>query len=377
MTLPFLRGLVGALSLIILSVAIYLLATWTEGEIRVVDELLVRDRADWRLWAGLTLLAWSFLGRTPVLAVLTRNGGPVFSRAPDHSRVEGASGARLHIEAAGPADAPPILFTHGWGMDASIWTPQREALQDRFRLVFWDLPGLGLSRSAPGGPVTLQSFAESLSRVLDTLDRPAVLVGHSIGGMVMQTLARDRPELFGSRIAGVVLLNTTHTNPLKTMIMSGPLLALQPVVELGSRLVVWLQPLIWLQAWQAYLSGSTHIAMRFGCGPRVTRRTLDHVALLSTRNPPGVQARGNLAMFKWDATGALAGLPTPVMVIGGERDIVTKLEASRTLASTAARGDLLAIPRGNHMSPADEEALYNEAIAAFVDRLSGSGAAQT
>ncbi len=46
-----------------------------------------------------------------------------------------------------------------------------------------------------------------------------MLVGHSIGGMTIQTLARDHPELFGREVVGVVLLNTTYTNPLKTMIL--------------------------------------------------------------------------------------------------------------------------------------------------------------
>lgn len=133
--LPFLRALFGALSLAILAAAIYLLATWFGGDSWVIEGVEVTERDDWRLWVGLGLLAWSFLGRVPVLMVLAKPGGPEFTRAKAHPEVEGAAGARLHVETAGPADGPPVVLTHGWGMDASIWTPTREALSDRFRLI--------------------------------------------------------------------------------------------------------------------------------------------------------------------------------------------------------------------------------------------------
>ncbi len=62
-----------------------------------------------------------------------------------------------------------------------------------------------------------------------------------------------------------------------------------------------------------------HGANRFGFGRFVTRSQLEHTILQMTRNPPGVQARGNPAMCEWDATAALRTIGVPVLVIGGER----------------------------------------------------------
>jgi pimeloyl-ACP methyl ester carboxylesterase len=171
------------------------------------------------------------------------------------------------------------------------------------------------------------------------------------------------------------------------MVLSRLLLALQkPVLEPMAHVTIWLQPLVWLSKWQSYLSGSTHAAMRFGFGEVVTRGQLEHTALLATRAPPAIEARGDLAMFHWDATGALAGLRKPLVVIGGDLDIVTKLEASEEMAAQAPLGKLQVVGGANHMGPMEQAEVYNEAIAAFVlsvqpsatrDRPHGPGETRT
>jgi pimeloyl-ACP methyl ester carboxylesterase len=210
------------------------------------------------------------------------------------------TGSKLNVEIEGPEDGPPVILTHGWGLDATIWFYLRRELSQRYRVIAWDLPGLGKST----GFVSLTDFAADLESLLSlTGHRKPVLIGHSIGGMIIQTLVRERPHAL-SKIAGVVLLNTTYTDPLKTMILSPLAQALRwPVLEPMMRLAVWLQPLAWLSAWQSYLSGSAHLANRIGFSSQVTRSQLEQTTLLATRNAPGAQARGNLAMFRWDVTG--------------------------------------------------------------------------
>jgi pimeloyl-ACP methyl ester carboxylesterase len=171
-----------------------------------------------------------------------------------------------------------------------------------------------------------------------------------------------------------VLVNTTYTNPLKTMILPRLATALRPVLlEPVSLLLIWLQPLAWLMAWQSYLCGSAHMANRLGFGPDVTRSQLEHVTLLSTRNPPASIGRGNLAMFRWDATGALAKVPVPVLVLGGAIDIVTKPDASRVIAGTNPKAALKIIDRANHMGFLEQHGIYNGAIDAFVTSVLAGG----
>jgi pimeloyl-ACP methyl ester carboxylesterase len=180
--------------------------------------------------------------------------------------------------------------------------------------------------------------------------------------MTIQTLALRHPAMFGTDITGVVLLNTTHTNPLKTMIFPNLAQAMRPVLEVLFRIEIAIFPLAWVSAWQSYLSGSTHIANRLTCGKGISRMQLDHICLLGTRNSPASIAKGNLAMFRWDATGAMANLSVPVLIIAGSADIVTKPEASETIASTALAPELHVVPDANHMSFLDHASFYHARI---------------
>lgn len=373
LTLP--RLLAALLSAAILALAAYYLWSWYDGAwVRDAAGELLRVRDDRRLWGGLALLAWSFLGRLVLPLVLAKGGG----RDPIHDAgqgrmVDGASGSRLHVVEEGPADAPILLLTHGWGMDLSFWDHLRQDLGGRFRLVMWDLPGLGKSTAPKGDAISLPGFAADLGGLLAGLDRPAVLVGHSIGGMTIQTLIRDHPESL-RKIAGVVLLNTTYRNPLTTMVGAPVLRALQgPLLTPLMWLTVIASPLAWVSKWQSYLSGMTHLAMRFGFGRNATRRDLEHVSRLATKARPAIEARGNLAMFHWAATGALAGTAQSLLVIGGGVDLITKAQASQAIAGQAGPGAILEIVGdANHMGPIERTDHYHPLIARFAAAACGS-----
>ncbi|MGZ9098360.1 MAG: alpha/beta fold hydrolase [Brevundimonas sp.] len=370
--LSILRFAFTLLSCLLLAIAGWLLWSWLEGGTFLAESGRVyRSPQDWRLWAAAGLIGWSLLGRFIVRLVLARaDTDPSRALRGSGQTVLSDSGSILFVETLGPNDGPVVVLTHGWGLDSTIWYYAKRAMGQRFRVVVWDLAGLGRSAAAAGG-LRLDAFATDLRSVIETTvpTGSVALVGHSIGGMTIQTLARDHPDFFRSRVNSVVLLNTTHTNPLRTMVFSDLARALQkPVLEPAMRLAVVLKPLLWLMAWHSYLSGGSHMAMRFGFGRFVTRSQLDHTALLATKNSPAVQARGNLSMFHWDATGSLPLIDKPTLVLAGDLDIVTKAEASRTIADLVPGASLEVIEGVNHMGFLENPEVYNDAIAEFVVR---------
>jgi alpha/beta hydrolase family protein len=216
MPLAFLTTwLAGLLSLAILGVGIYLVWGWYVGDIVETVWLIV----------GIALLLWSISGRSIVL--LTRRSGELEPRSERTGReryVIGPEGADLHVEEYGAQqDGPVLLLTHGWDLDGTAWYYEKRHLADRFRLVLWDLPGLGLSRQPQDGRYSLERMAGDLRAVLDATagNRPVVLVGHSIGGMTILTFCRLFPGLLGREVAGIVLVNTTYTMPLNTAFAGG------------------------------------------------------------------------------------------------------------------------------------------------------------
>ncbi|WP_299952388.1 alpha/beta fold hydrolase [uncultured Modestobacter sp.] len=134
-------------------------------------------------------------------------------------------GVPLSVEEVGPTDAPlTVVFVHGYALSMRSWTFQRRDLGARLatanghrpaaRLVFYDQRGHGSSGRGVAEHSTVDQLAADLEQVLAArVPRgPVVLVGHSLGGMTVLSLAQRRPDLFGSRIAGVALVSTSSGN---------------------------------------------------------------------------------------------------------------------------------------------------------------------
>jgi pimeloyl-ACP methyl ester carboxylesterase len=377
--MSMLRGLFGLISWAILALAGYLL--WSGYERADEDEpdvraSLIEDGDEWRMYVGWGLLLLSFLGRfiwPLILAKPNLKNEPPIRREPGRT-VQGADGSALHIEETGRKDGPAIVLTHGWGLDSTIWRYAKRDLGERFRIIVWDLQGLGRSSQPKDGRYAMERFADNLRVVADQAQGPVVLVGHSIGGMTTQTLAGLRPEVLGEKVKGIVLVNTTHLRPSKTTAASSLVDGLYPIAKIFLALQIPLAPLAWLVKWQSYLSGQAHIANRIGgFGKHVTRSQLEHTTKLATKANPAVEAKGIFAMQGWDITPKLPGVNVPVLVLGGEVDLITKEEAGENIAKTIPGARFKLMPGCGHMGFYELPSEYNREIAAFAEEVLGSG----
>ena len=111
---------------------------------------------------------------------------------------------RFGFEAAGDSSQRLLVFLHGIGGAARAWRGQIAALGGRYRAIAWDMPGYG--DSAPLTTVSIAALADALQDFLDQVGatRP-VLVGHSIGGMIVQQWLVKHP----GTAAAVVLAQTS------------------------------------------------------------------------------------------------------------------------------------------------------------------------
>ena len=95
-----------------------------------------------------------------------------------------------------------VLFIHGFLDGATVWDQVIAALGERGSDgVCVDLAGMG-ERAHEPGPFTLDRFAADVGRVLDSLGKPVVLVGQSMGAQVAELVAGKSP----ARVAALVLL---------------------------------------------------------------------------------------------------------------------------------------------------------------------------
>jgi pimeloyl-ACP methyl ester carboxylesterase len=116
------------------------------------------------------------------------------------------AGVSIHYEARGPANAPPILLSHGYGATSRMWDGQVAAFADRWRIVLWDTRGHGESGD-PRDPA-LYSHAltvADMAAVLDACDiERAVIGGLSLGGVMSLAFHLAHPE----RVRALMLFDT-------------------------------------------------------------------------------------------------------------------------------------------------------------------------
>jgi pimeloyl-ACP methyl ester carboxylesterase len=108
-------------------------------------------------------------------------------------RVENG-GVELNVEVEGPTDGTPVVFLHGVSGCAKTYAWLPPEITAGRRIVRIDLRGHGHSDRAPGTYV-IDRYGADVVAVLRLLDRPAVLVGHSLGGVTGWWVAQHEPEL--------------------------------------------------------------------------------------------------------------------------------------------------------------------------------------
>ena len=102
-----------------------------------------------------------------------------------------------------------FVLIHGAWHGAWCWHKVVPLLEQRgYKVITPDLPGHGQDRT-PLSDITLELYTESICRLITELDRPVVLVGHSMGGTVISQVAEMVPEKISRLIysSGFLLRN--------------------------------------------------------------------------------------------------------------------------------------------------------------------------
>jgi pimeloyl-ACP methyl ester carboxylesterase len=108
------------------------------------------------------------------------------------------AGYRVHYEEQG--SGAPVLLVNGLGADHRAWAAQTEYLQQFFRVVVFDNPGVGRTEG-PRGPYTTAQFADVGAALLRHLGiEQAHVVGASMGGLIAQQIAVRHPDLVRSLV---------------------------------------------------------------------------------------------------------------------------------------------------------------------------------
>ena len=252
---------------------------------------------------------------------------------------------RFSYEAAGDPALPPLVFLHGIGGAARGWRVQLEAFSRRYRTIAWDMPGYG--GSPPLASVSIATLADALQDFLRQIGaKKPILVGHSIGGMIVQQLLVQSPHI----PAAVVLAQTSPAfgkpdgDWQKEFIGArlGPLDRGETMVSLAPSLVREL----------------------VGDDPDVRGMELARDCMAAV--PEATYRATMLALLGFDQRSALKNIAVPTLVLSGSKDKNAPAPMMAKMASYIPSATYVELEGVGHLVNLERPATFDAALDSFL-----------
>jgi pimeloyl-ACP methyl ester carboxylesterase len=249
-------------------------------------------------------------------------------------------GARLRVRTAG--EGPAVLLVHGWALDLDMWTPQFAALADSNRLIAFDRRGFGRSSGTPGVDHDLADIEQLLATL--RVERIAI-VGMSQGARVALRWA-----LYAPRATTCLVLDGPPRDLLAARPSEGEI-ALTAYRELVRNEGIDAFRKQWLK----------HPLMRLYTAEPSAQALLREMV----GRYPGHDLMGD-ETAQLPGIGNLQRLDLPVLIVNGEHDTETRIDAGAELARALPHAQLAIIPGAGHLSNLDNPDAYNREIHRFL-----------
>src|SRR5581483_7154872 len=294
-------------------------------------------------------------------------------------RVKSDDGTEIAVEILGDNHpGPTIVFTHGWTFSSRSWHYQR-MLAERWRLVLMDHRDHGESGSGPREHRTVDQVGRDLYAVLrttcaasDTASglRDVVLVGHSMGGMTIMSLAAEHPELFGDGpVRGVALVDTSAARDQADAFGLPRPIAAAFIKQWKASLALMVSDPD--KAERARRSGSAisvAISRFLNLGTKPDKRLATFTEAMSAATKAQVVGDFWLTLDEHDKTAALAELgKTPTLVIVGDKDRLTPPAHARAIAAAIPDARLLELRGAGHCPMLEQPEAVNAALIDLVE----------
>ncbi|SEK21801.1 Pimeloyl-ACP methyl ester carboxylesterase [Roseovarius azorensis] len=236
----------------------------------------------------------------------------------------------------------PLVLVHGYLGGSMQWQAEIDRFAGRFDVIAPDLPGFAGSAALPPAD-RIASFAAAVVDLLDELGLTRItLLGHSMGGMIVQELAANHPE----RIARLILYGT------------GPLGAMPDRFEL-----------LETSRERIRTEGVARTIQRIGATwfrDGAAAKGFDIVAALGALASERAALAGLDAMSHWDGRSALVRLTMPTLVLWGDGDQSYRWPQVEMLWQGLPNAALAVIPGTAHAVHLEKPNLFHVVLEDFI-----------
>lgn len=256
------------------------------------------------------------------------------------------NGVELACDLAGAGNRPWVVMVHGFPFTRATWTAQVAALARDFRVLTYDLRGMGESDLGPA-PQPLEAYVDDLLALLDEVGAERVaLVGLSMGGYIALRAVERAPARFRA-----LVLADTRSEPDSDEGKVGRAAGIRALHAGGQR---------------EFVRGLMPKMLKRPDSP--AGRALESLMLA---NDPVAMANALAAMQgRTDTTAGLARIAVPTLVLVGSEDALTPPEVARALAERIPGARLEILEGAGHVSNLEAPEAFNEKLTSFLRETS-------
>ena len=238
----------------------------------------------------------------------------------------------------------PLVFLHGLGGGKAVWDAQVEYFSTLgYRCTAWDQPGYGAS--PPVEPYDFEQLAAALARLIG--DEKAVLIGHSMGGLVAQEFYVRYPE----KVAALALCFTSAafaagSNFAKQFVDAriGPLDAGKSMREIAEEV---------MPAQRGRISD---------------KEGLTRAQRIMAAVPPDTYRKAVRLITTFDRREDLAKIAVPALLVAGSDDVTAPAQLMGHMAQKIPGAEFVVLRGCGHLGPMDQPGEFNKVLEGFLRR---------
>lgn len=252
------------------------------------------------------------------------------------------NGITIAYDDHGPADAPAVMFIHGFPLNRSMWHAQMSALEGRCRVIAYDLRGHGDSERGDL-PFSTALFVQDLLALMNALRiKKAALCALSMGGYIALKAAVEYPD----RFTGLALCDTQCTADTEEA-KQKRLDAIRAIGENGVEAFAdtMLKALFLPESFE---TKRPEVGLVRSMISGTAQQTLEQ-SLLAMRE------RGETCSF-------LANIAVPTIIIVGKEDKITPPSAAVYMHERIAGSQIFVVENAGHLSNLEQPERFNEAL---------------
>jgi len=236
----------------------------------------------------------------------------------------------------------PLVLVHGFLGSSKMWKPQIDFFKDNFRVITPDLPGYGKSNKAKSHN-SIQSISNLL---LDCLREKKIdkfhLLGHSMGGMIVQDMAKKS----GENISKLVCYSTGPRGEMpgrfETVEQSRENLKKKGLETTAKNIA---------KTWFIKGEEAKYFDICIDAGKQISMETADN-SLVAIKN--------------WNGVGALKNIKNETLIVWGNQDKSYNLEQIQTLENNIENSKLIIFKNCAHNVHLEQSDQFNKTIKDFL-----------